>query len=757
MVNSSSPAFDIYKKIPEINAKSTGVLSKIIVSRSNFICTGWRRISMTESTARAERFDLQAAPSPLYIWEVPQKPVSVRIPFSLIDRLEREAVESFRSLTSRGSEIGGLLVGAVTPGSPLVVSIEDYDLIACDYSRGPLYRLSDADMGRFEQAIQQRQAAGRGVAGFFRSHTRKGIALDADDLTFFQARFRDPHHVALLVRPFATKASTAGIFIWENGKVNGEASCQEFPFRSSELGAGQSAEQIEIKAAATSVPAPLAPKGAVRAQIVPIASRREISLPPVPPAEPAPHAAPAPLPTPVATAAPAPAPTAAAVVTPPAPAVEEKAAAVPAKTEKPSKSEKTEKIEKLDKIEKTDRNEKTEKVAKIEKAVKTEALAPKVTLPPSKVEKAETLPAFVAPEIIAPETGSGKGLKLILAAVASIALFVVLFVYPGLMRTSSKPPAPVHQDSSQLQLRVERANGELLLSWNRDADAIRNASKAVLEITDGEQHENVQMDLAQLANGSIVYSPSGTDISFKMQVVDKSQKTTASESVRMLRTRPSPLQEQTDAAAKAAAAAPGTTKPGTATTPSAATPDPNDPAVTEQPKPAPAPLKTFRAESLSQRLRPAASSDLPDAPTVSAGDRSAPSSIPGVSVSTAAPAPFVPAPAPPAPAATTPATASSTEAKPKSGGQIQQAVLIYRKDAEYPKIAKQTGAKGTVTLTATIGKDGTIKAVKVVSGHPMLVGAASEAVKQWRYRPTLLNGQPVETETQVLVNFMGDR
>src|SRR5260370_29005046 len=124
---------------------------------------------MSESTARAERFDLQNASSPLYLWEVPQKPVSVRIPFSLIDRLERDAVESFRSLTSRGSEIGGLLVGDVSPGSPLVVSIADYDLIACDYSRGPLYRLGDADMGRFEQAIQQRLASGRGVAGFFLS------------------------------------------------------------------------------------------------------------------------------------------------------------------------------------------------------------------------------------------------------------------------------------------------------------------------------------------------------------------------------------------------------------------------------------------------------------------------------------------------------------------------------------------------------------------------------------------------------------
>src|SRR3954468_11286400 len=141
---------------------------------------------MNESTARAERFEAKSDSTPLYIWEVPQKPVSVRIPFSLIDRLEHEAVESFRSLTSKGSEIGGLLIGDVTPGSPLVVSIADYDLIACDYSRGPLYRLSDADMGRFEQAIQQRIAAGGGIAGFFRSQTRKGLALDADDLTFFE-------------------------------------------------------------------------------------------------------------------------------------------------------------------------------------------------------------------------------------------------------------------------------------------------------------------------------------------------------------------------------------------------------------------------------------------------------------------------------------------------------------------------------------------------------------------------------------------
>src|SRR5204863_2107541 len=118
---------------------------------------------MIESTARAERYDLQTSTSSFFLWEVPQKPVAVRIPYDLMDRLEREAVESFRSVTSRGSEIGGLLIGTATAGSPLVVSIAEYQLIECAYSRGPLYRLSEADLVTFQRAIQQRQASGAGI------------------------------------------------------------------------------------------------------------------------------------------------------------------------------------------------------------------------------------------------------------------------------------------------------------------------------------------------------------------------------------------------------------------------------------------------------------------------------------------------------------------------------------------------------------------------------------------------------------------
>ena len=106
--------------------------------------------------------------------------------------------------------------------------------VECDYSGGPLYRLADAERARLDRAIEQRLSAGIQAVGFYRSHTRKGLCLDADDLALFESRFREPHHIALLIRPAATKVSMAGIFIREDGKMHAEASCLEFPFRSSQ-------------------------------------------------------------------------------------------------------------------------------------------------------------------------------------------------------------------------------------------------------------------------------------------------------------------------------------------------------------------------------------------------------------------------------------------------------------------------------------------------------------------------------------------
>jgi protein TonB len=233
--------------------------------------------------------------------------------------------------------------------------------------------------------------------------------------------------------------------------------------------------------------------------------------------------------------------------------------------------------------------------------------------------------------------------------------------------------------------------------------------------------------------------------------------------VRVLRTRPSPLETQ-QADVKPVAPAAATPSPATPATKSASndkpastpTPPEEQPvAVAEAPKPV-APRKEFNTASLAQRIRPALATDIPDAPSVG-GPVSA--ALPGVNLPVAGAVPSAPVALPTSrPAAAPPVPLPSTSAaNGKQGGQIQQAVLITRKEPEYPKIAKQTGAKGVVTLNATIGKDGRIKAVKVISGHPMLQNAAIEAVKQWVYKPTLLNGTAVETETQIMLNFVGEK
>lgn len=87
------------------------------------------------------------------------------------------------------------------------------------------------------------------------------------------------------------------------------------------------------------------------------------------------------------------------------------------------------------------------------------------------------------------------------------------------------------------------------------------------------------------------------------------------------------------------------------------------------------------------------------------------------------------------------------------GGNVQAANLIRKVTPQYPPLAKQARVQGTVKFQAIIGKDGTIQNLQLLTGHPLLVPAATDAVKQWLYKPTLLNGEPVEVVTQIDVNF----
>lgn len=84
---------------------------------------------------------------------------------------------------------------------------------------------------------------------------------------------------------------------------------------------------------------------------------------------------------------------------------------------------------------------------------------------------------------------------------------------------------------------------------------------------------------------------------------------------------------------------------------------------------------------------------------------------------------------------------------------VTQGLLIHKVQPSYPPLARQARIQGSVVLQAVISRDGTIQNLRLVSGHPMLAPAAIDAVKQWRYKPYILNGEPVEVETQITVNF----
>jgi periplasmic protein TonB len=84
---------------------------------------------------------------------------------------------------------------------------------------------------------------------------------------------------------------------------------------------------------------------------------------------------------------------------------------------------------------------------------------------------------------------------------------------------------------------------------------------------------------------------------------------------------------------------------------------------------------------------------------------------------------------------------------------VQAALLINRVEPRYPPLALQVHAEGTVQLHAVIGRDGSMRSLEVISGNPLFIQSALDAVRQWRYRPTLLGGEAVEVETYITINF----
>ena len=149
------------------------------------------------------------------------------------------------------------------------------------------------------------------------------------------------------------------------------------------------------------------------------------------------------------------------------------------------------------------------------------------------------------------------------------------------------------------------------------------------------------------------------------------------------------------------------------------------------------------------RAKPPTANEAQPAPDLGAATGLSQSSAdsPGSDVLGLVPSTRAPAPPPPAPK-TEPARAPV-----KLGGVVAEANLIHRVQPIYPPLAKSARVQGAVQFTAVISTNGTIEKLELLRGHPLLIKAAKEAILQWRYRPTLLNGHPTEVITEITVNF----
>lgn len=197
-------------------------------------------------------------------------PLQIRLNLSVLGGIASDAMSGFGVTRRRGTEAGGLLLGRRESAEESILWIDGYEEVACEYSQGPSYLLSESDTVRFSEAISRHKGH---VAGFYRSHTRPSLHPDEADVGLFDAFFPDPAQVVLLVKPFATRPPSAAVFGRQDGRLALETPIvPEFPF----------VRPTEAKTPA--VPAPPAPRAfASRSAIRPDLSPIQPEPPPVRP------------------------------------------------------------------------------------------------------------------------------------------------------------------------------------------------------------------------------------------------------------------------------------------------------------------------------------------------------------------------------------------------------------------------------------------------------------------------------------------
>jgi len=374
-----------------------------------------------------------------------------------------------------------------------------------------------------------------------------------------------------------------------------------------------------------------------------------------------------------------------------------------------------------------------------EPAVQPEPVAqkeyPSASLPPEAAPIQVTLPKsrpVIAVPSVPPATPSRT--RLVIGGVIGAVIMVVglFFLWPKshAPKTPTVAAAVAPKENAPLQLLAEPlGNGLINVRWNAQSPVIAQARDGRLVIIEHDKApRTMALDVAQLKIGHLTYQSAAESIQFDLEVNDRTG-AVDKESILSL--------------SSPAGSAPQTAREPVATVKPQAIPQAEPPQVqtpippivqtrAEAPQPSTAKARAFVPPPTQQKREQAAIIDAPPALA----------SAPVTPLGVALPARLTPLSPPP-----------SAPQQIRVETNLQAANLIKKVVPIYPGLAKAAGIEGIVKFTAVIGKDGKIENLQVISGPKPLVEAASDAVKRWVYRPTLLNGQPVEVITQISVNF----
>jgi hypothetical protein len=419
------------------------------------------RTTLTNVATTNGSASLAAPPPDFYRWSPAAKPAEVQIEFGCMSRLLKEIMRGFGVLPRRGVEMGGLLLGSVerSPGSGFIVRVEDFEPVPCRHSRGAAWLLSDEEQIVFEDTLSRwHHSEGKRTyaVGFYRSHTREGMGMTAEDLDLYARCFPDPAAIVLLVKPFATRSSVGALFFRENGHVRSESSYQEFPFNSRELGGPDDDPPADSPVAlqATPIPPPISaivPPADPGVEMPRGPSHRSFSIPDLSGFAPQP---------------PAHKPSA-----PSSRAGRDPSGGIPP-------------------------------MAPATHMITDNQLSfglPTGTRDPGTGKRSRSGWVWIPLSFVFLIVGVGLG------------MFVALSV-------GSQLPGPLRHDPYSLGLTVSPSADSLLVRWDRSSAAIQRADRATLLINDGGAEKAVHLDRLQLQTGSVIYRKSPNQVRFRLEV-----------------------------------------------------------------------------------------------------------------------------------------------------------------------------------------------------------------------------------------------